>query len=526
MGAAEPRLVARSARVEPTNKGRNALAPYGFWTTTSLRKRLDFPVRVALSLRTAVAVSMQARQWFLSLLPAQGRQGLREAAMQRGGGGHRDGRGEIGRASKVGGTDAIPVVRGGTEAAIGIGESVGRNCSDMGKGTGCGCRPFDLKICFVVRIIRPYEPSQVGGGGVCRQSCGGGSRTAGTPVNAPNADEAARKIAAAENKNLGEDRTAIMVIKPLTTNRAGSETISRTGLNLFHFCCFFCRTCLYRVVVRRHFPVHVPLKIMPDSPANHGSWNLPTALQLWSVRNEMNTDAPGTLEKVGAMGYRRIELAGFGNLATPAEVCDAVRSAGLEMVATHVPIEFLRKDLDAVISDTRAIGTRRIVCPILPAACFADEDTCRTAGMEMDEIGLKLRSEGLQFSYHVHGRDEFKKLGGAYAMHRMLDECRPGNVELEIDVLWVAHAGISPADYIREIGPMGTLVHIKDMTPDGKSCDLGTGVLDIPGILHAVRETAAAEAVIIEQEHFTRPPMETASENLRALLEIASGKEP
>lgn len=247
------------------------------------------------------------------------------------------------------------------------------------------------------------------------------------------------------------------------------------------------------------------------------------ALQLWSVRNEMNADAGGTLRAVEAMGYRAVELAGFGNLATPAEVRDAVAAAGLTMVATHVPVEFLRRDLDAVISDTRALGTRRVVCPILPAASFADQESCRAAGRELDDIGGRMRAAGLQFSYHVHGRDEFNKLDGAYALHRMLNECAPGNVELEIDVLWVAHAGISPADYIREIGAAGTLIHIKDMSPDGKSCDLGTGGLDIPGILQAVRETGAAEAVIIEQEHFTRSPMETAEGNLRVLSEIESG---
>ena len=250
------------------------------------------------------------------------------------------------------------------------------------------------------------------------------------------------------------------------------------------------------------------------------------ALQLWSVRNEMNADAEGTLRAVAAMGYRAVELAGFGNLPTPSAVREAAESAGLRILATHVPVEFLRRDVDEVIADTKKIGTGRVVCPILPAACFADEQSCRTAGREMDEIGGKMRAAGLQFSYHVHGRNEFKKLGGAYALHRMLDECRPGNVELEIDVLWVAHAGISPADYIREIGPAGTLGHIKDMTPDGKSCDLGTGALDIPGILRAVRETAAAEAVIVEQEHFFRPPMDTAAGNLRALMELASRCDP
>ncbi|MEI6035130.1 MAG: sugar phosphate isomerase/epimerase [Verrucomicrobiae bacterium] len=258
---------------------------------------------------------------------------------------------------------------------------------------------------------------------------------------------------------------------------------------------------------------------MKPSPPH---WSVSPALQLWSVRNEMNTDARSTLHAIAAMGYRRVELAGFGNLATPGEVRDAVESAGLTLLATHVPIEFLRSKPDGVLEDTLALGTSRVVCPILPAASFQTLESCREAGREMDGIGAQLRAGGVQLSYHVHGRDEFKLLDGEFALDRMLAECAPGHVELEIDVLWVAHAGISPGDYIRRMG--ATLIHIKDMTPEGKSTDLGTGILDLPDILGAIGETHAAEDVIIEQEHFTRPPMETAERNLRAFQELISRK--
>lgn len=234
----------------------------------------------------------------------------------------------------------------------------------------------------------------------------------------------------------------------------------------------------------------------------------------------MNAGARRTLEVVAAMGYRRVELAGFGDLPTPEAVREAVEAAGLEMVATHVPIEFLRRDLGAVIRDTLALGTRRVVCPILPAASFADEAACAASGKELAGIAKEMGEAGLKFSYHVHGRAEFVELGGKFALHRMLDEC-PG-VELEIDVLWVAHAGLSPADYIRQWGRRGSLLHIKDMAPDGTSTDLGRGTLDLAGILAAAIETRTADGLIIEQEHFTRPPMQAAEVNLRVLTDLCA----
>ena len=36
-------------------------------------------------------------------------------------------------------------------------------------------------------------------------------------------------------------------------------------------------------------------------------------LQLWSVKDDMKADAKGTIEKVGAMGYKFVEAAGYGD---------------------------------------------------------------------------------------------------------------------------------------------------------------------------------------------------------------------
>ena len=36
-------------------------------------------------------------------------------------------------------------------------------------------------------------------------------------------------------------------------------------------------------------------------------------LQLWSVKNDMKNDVPGTLAAVGEMGYKFVETAGYGD---------------------------------------------------------------------------------------------------------------------------------------------------------------------------------------------------------------------
>ena len=65
---------------------------------------------------------------------------------------------------------------------------------------------------------------------------------------------------------------------------------------------------------------------------------LPIALQLYSVRDDMEKDFRGTLEKVKALGYDGVEFAGlFGN--SPAAVKEMCAEIGLVPISAHVPLK-------------------------------------------------------------------------------------------------------------------------------------------------------------------------------------------
>ena len=64
---------------------------------------------------------------------------------------------------------------------------------------------------------------------------------------------------------------------------------------------------------------------------------LPIAVQLYSVRGDMEADFVGTLAKVKGMGYDGVEFAGlFGN--APEQVKHWCDSLGLDAVSAHVPL--------------------------------------------------------------------------------------------------------------------------------------------------------------------------------------------
>ena len=71
-------------------------------------------------------------------------------------------------------------------------------------------------------------------------------------------------------------------------------------------------------------------------------YNFPIALQLYSVRDDMEADFAGTLKKVKSFGYDGVEFAGlFGHTAE--EVKKMCEDAGLTPISAHVPYDELKR---------------------------------------------------------------------------------------------------------------------------------------------------------------------------------------
>src|SRR4051812_25453608 len=61
-------------------------------------------------------------------------------------------------------------------------------------------------------------------------------------------------------------------------------------------------------------------------------------LQLYTVRDMMKADLPGTLAQVARIGYKEVEFAGyFGR--SPAQIKDLLRRNRLDSPSTHLPFD-------------------------------------------------------------------------------------------------------------------------------------------------------------------------------------------
>jgi sugar phosphate isomerase/epimerase len=248
---------------------------------------------------------------------------------------------------------------------------------------------------------------------------------------------------------------------------------------------------------------------------------LPISLQLYTVRDLTTKDFAGTVKKVATIGYRAVELAGYGNMRTPADAKKALDDAGLRVSGAHAGIDALESELNRVLDEAALFGTDNIICPFMPEARRENADAWKSVGASLTKIGDAIKQRGLNFAYHNHSF-EFERFGGKSGMEILLESSDPQLVKMELDVYWLKHGGEDPVAFINKLGSRTLLVHLKDMAggPERRFAPVGTGILDFKSILSAC-EKAGVKWGIVEQDNcYLTPPLDAVKvsfENLKKL---------
>ena len=234
-------------------------------------------------------------------------------------------------------------------------------------------------------------------------------------------------------------------------------------------------------------------------------------LQLYSLRDQMMSDVPRTLDEVKGWGITDVELAGTYNL-TPEQFKGQLEAHGLNAFSGHFPYDRLRDDVEGVAHDAQVLGLKYVGCAWIPhddGRPF-DEKTCREGIAVFNRAGEALAKHGLKFFYHVHGY-EFQPYGDGTLLDLMMRETNPKYVNFQMDVFWIVHPGQDPVKLLTKYGHRWQLMHLKgmrDSTPTGlltghsavtNDVALGTGKIDYVPILREARKLGI-KWYIIEDE--------------------------
>jgi sugar phosphate isomerase/epimerase len=260
-------------------------------------------------------------------------------------------------------------------------------------------------------------------------------------------------------------------------------------------------------------------------------------VQLFSVRQDLARDFPGTLKRVAAIGYREVEAAGFYNHSA-VDVKQMMAVAGLRCVSAHYSLADLLKSTDATIRYAKTLGLEYVICSapwVANPAHFAKYpggawqailhamtlDDWKWNADQFNQMGCRMQEAGLKFGYHNHTM-EFRSESGGTGYRILLEDTDPRCVTLELDCGWAAAAGQDPAKLLRQYPGRFSMLHLKDLMPakpdtnpsERISTEIGLGTIDYRPIFEAAEATGVRH-YFVEQEDFDKPVFEALAIDYR-----------
>lgn len=245
------------------------------------------------------------------------------------------------------------------------------------------------------------------------------------------------------------------------------------------------------------------------------------AAQMYTLRDFTGTPEAldETLGKVAEIGYRAVQLSAIGawdkGLIDPSGIRALLDKYGLRCCATHRPTKRLLEATDEEIAIHQTLGCDYTAVGSIAGDYGQEPDSYRKFLADAAPAIAKFKAAGIRFGFHNHAL-EFRKGGRDHYDLLMADP----DLMLEIDVYWVAVAGLNPAALLRRAAGKIQAVHMKDLEVFGWEAPtyapVGEGNLDWSSILDACRE-GGTEWLIVEQDRCRRDPFDCLASSFEFL---------
>ena len=269
------------------------------------------------------------------------------------------------------------------------------------------------------------------------------------------------------------------------------------------------------------------IMLNPDGRALANPLGLPIGIQTYSVRNDLKEDFAGTLRKVGAMGYREMEVNGDYYGRPPAELRKMLEDAGLRAPSAHYESPKDSDDWSRKMEGAHALGLQYMLTTSHSQWTKSLDGWKRTAEF-FNGLAKQCHDAGFQFAYHNHNF-EFRVYDGVVAYDELLRSADPNLVKMEMDCFWTTFGGKDPVEYFHRYPGRFELLHIKDLKPGYKPttgsfegnpfAEVGKGTIDWKRIFGAARE-GGLKHLYVEQDMWDRPPLECAQISITYLKKL------
>jgi sugar phosphate isomerase/epimerase len=221
-----------------------------------------------------------------------------------------------------------------------------------------------------------------------------------------------------------------------------------------------------------------------DAAESSKAMKKPLGFQIWTIKNQLLKDFPGTLKEMAGMGYKTVEMCspvgyGFKELINMkgAEMKKIVEDQGLKLVSCHYGMKEFRNNLDERINWAKDAGMKQMVIASFEVNKNSTMSDWQKSVDELNEFGARSKKAGIQMVYHNHDM-EFEKLDGVLIYDELMRRFDPDLVKMQFQVA-VIRLGVKAADYFKKYPGRCMSAHLYDWSASAnKAVPCGQGDVD------------------------------------------------
>ncbi|MDQ0801412.1 sugar phosphate isomerase/epimerase [Arthrobacter sp. SLBN-112] len=236
------------------------------------------------------------------------------------------------------------------------------------------------------------------------------------------------------------------------------------------------------------------------------------SIQLYTLRDAMQEDLPGTIKRVAEIGYTQVEPYNF--VATAKELGAALKENGLTAPSGHAPL--MSQDQDGIFTAAKELGISTVIDPYLPAEHWQTAEDIQATAATLNAAARKGAEYGIRVGYHNHAWELESIIDGRTALEYFESLLDPELV-LEVDTYWAAVGGQDPVELLARLGDRVKFIHIKDGpgTTDTKAQQpAGQGKIAVWDVIGAAK---SLEVGVVEFDDYAGDIFEGIAQSLAYL---------
>jgi len=244
------------------------------------------------------------------------------------------------------------------------------------------------------------------------------------------------------------------------------------------------------------------------------------AIQLYSVRDDMQKDPLGTLNQVAKIGYKHVEHANYVDRKfygyTAKEFKKVLTDLGLKMPCGHTVMgkdhwDAAKKDFSDswkyTIEDAATMGQKYVISPWMDEKLRSTYDDLLKWLEVYDKCGDLCKKSGMKFGYHNHWDEFSHELNGKKVFDIMMEQMDTKKVVMQLDIGNMYIGGAKALDVVTKYAGKFELIHVKDEIPSTgnepyESAILGKGIIQVKEVLDLCRKTGGSKVYVVEQESY------------------------